>query len=334
MTGGDNSWNLIKLQEGQKVSSKSLTIDFLSEESHVDDDILSNTSSSDELAEFSFRSANEDYQAGIGSISDSLATLTGPKGVGEKRDSSWKIKTWQIIVLTSLVSVSFSLVVQKFWNLWMFSDFPRDVTALTNSGISSGEAAVLYSDFNFWSTPSQTQDQSLTSTQSGPQWKPSGKFYVDFDNRIAYPMPDEDVVGWKRFKADSMILWYTSKSKVKSLLRNDTIKSLQDSCRELLALVADEAAWIRGRFSIASDKALQSTSSIWQSCRDRTDKSVKLFHQWLSSQSKFLPKWKQLGPRLHNTFEGLHNYNHKLHKKAWMWHRRTYKVLEGIHRRH
>ncbi|GAV52030.1 hypothetical protein ZYGR_0AG00210 [Zygosaccharomyces rouxii] len=334
MAGSDNSWHLIKLQEGQKVSSKSLTIDLFSEESHVDDDILSNTSSSDEPAEFSFRSANEDCQVGLGSVSDSLATLTGSRGVGEKRDNSWKLKTWQIVFFTSLISVSLSLVVQKFWNIWMVPDLPRDVTALSNNGFSSGEAAALYSDFNFWATPAHVQDRSLSSTRTSPQWKPSGKFYVDFDNRIAYPMPDEDLVGWKRFKADSMILWYTSKSKAKSLLQNDAIKSLQDSCHGLLVLVTDEAARIRDRFSIVTDKALKSTTSIWQVCKTRTDKSLNLLRRWISLQSKFLSKWKQLGSRLHGTVRKFHNYNHRLHKKAWMLHQRTQKAVDGMRRRY
>lgn len=303
MTENDNSWHLIGLQEDQKVSSKSLNIDLVSEESHVDDDILSNTSSSDDPAEFSFRSANEDYQAGLGSISDSLTTLTGSKGSGEKRDNSWKIKTWQVVVLTSLLSVSASLAVQNFWNLWMIPGLSKDNTALSCGGLSSGEAAALYSDFNFWTLPTQAQDQDLTGTQSSSQWKPTGKFYVDFDNRIAYPMPDEDVVGWKRFKADSMILWYMSKSKVKKLLQNDAIKSLQDSCHNLLVLVADKAARMRNKFSTVTGKAFSSTISIFQSCKTRADKSLNIFHRWLSSQSQFLFQWKQVGSRFHGTIQ-------------------------------
>lgn len=283
------------------MSSKSLNIDLVSEESHVDDDILSNTSSSDDPAEFSFRSANEDYQAGLGSISDSLTTLTGSKGTGEKRDNGWKIKTWQVVILTSLLSVSASLAIQKFWNLWMIPGLSRDNTALSRGGLSSGEAAALYSNFDFWTTPTQAEDQGLTGAQSGSQWKPAGKFYVDFDNRIAYPMPDEDVVGWERFKADSMILWYTSKSRVKKSLQNDVIKSLQDSCHDLLVLVADKAARIRNKFSTVTGEAFSSIISIFQSCKTRADKSLNIFHRWLSSQSKFLFKWKQVGSRFHGT---------------------------------
>lgn len=336
MTESDNSWNLIKLQEDQKVSSKSLTIDVLSEESHGDDDILSNTSSCDEPGEFSFRSANEDCQLGVESVSDSLTTLTGLKGIGEKKDNSWKIKTWHIIILTSLVSVSLSLGVQKFWNLWMVPDIPKDVTILSRNGVSSNEVAALYSHLNFWEIPMQGQskDQSVTTTQSSAQWKPSGKFYVDFDNRIAYPMPDEEVIGWQRFKTDFMIFWYTSKSKVKSLFPNETIKSLQNSYHGLLVLVTNEAAKIRCKVSVITEKVLESTISVWKLGESRTIKSLNFFHQWaLSKKSNFILKLKQFGPKFDRTTKGFRNYNHKLHKKAWMWHRGTRKAVNSLSRR-
>lgn len=329
MAGSDNSWNFVRLQEGQKISSKSLNIDLVSEESHMDDDILSNTSSSDELGEFSFRSANEiqPQHCGFPSISDSLATLTGSKSF-EKRDNSWKIKMWHVIVLTSLISVSVSLGIQKFWDFWVVPDLPRDITTLTHDGSPSNDAAVIYSDFNFWATPIQTQDPNLSHPRRSPQWKPTGKYYVDFDNRIAYPMPDEDVVSWGRFKADSMILWYTAKSKANYFLQTTAVGSLQDSYHELLVLVTDKVARIRDRLSIITDEALKSTRLIWELCKDRTETYSRVLQQWLSSRSK----WEPLGSRFRRAFRRFHICNYELHKKAQMWHRGTLRAAKGVHR--
>ncbi|SJM84479.1 uncharacterized protein ZBIST_1699 [Zygosaccharomyces bailii] len=270
MSDSDNGWNLVRLKEDQMaISDSRLIVDLVSEGSHVDDDILSNTSSSEELADFSFRSAAEST-TGVRNVSDSLDTLTYSKTVERSsKEASWSFRTWQVVVLTSLISVSLSLGVQKFWNLSVADDWKADLALKV--GAEPGTMGVTYSDFDFLTATTTTTTTAAANGVNAVStvWKPSGKFYVDFDNRIAYPMSEEDMIGWKRCKADSMILWYTAKSKALALFNSKTVRSLENAYHEILVLVTEEAAKVRNKLSNAERAVVLPTMEIWQATSGR-----------------------------------------------------------------
>lgn len=117
-----------------------------------------------------------------------------------------KLRMWHVIMLTSLVSMTFSYLALEY-------SLTGDVFAGFKSQqlLRNNERKMLYGNIDF------VNKNSYDSTgNSLSQWAPSGKYYVDFDNHIAYPLKDDEIMGWKRYKADLVILWYTTKARMKN----------------------------------------------------------------------------------------------------------------------
>lgn len=391
----DNEWNLVHSHVDAAPGEPHA-------EAHPDDDILSNTSSSDELAEFSFRSASSGASGGGGggggaaarTVSDSLDTLTGSRTVERPKPAAareppsgpaasgtrWRgrwtqrwappwgspsLSTWQVVLLTSLVSVALSLGAQKYWSLSVGGfDGGSSRSGVIRSG---GDAInVVYSDLGFLTTHSANRGADAAV---GNAWKPTGKFYVDFDNRIAYPMPEEDMVGWRRCKADSMIAWYMIKSKTLALLKSETARSLTDAYRDtrvlVTDLVTDQVARLWERLSTVGHAAMTSGAEWAETCQLRT---LQLAHvcrvrtmQWAKTcheQTLILAKachvrtvnlanachrsLAKLHQRvlLHShklnvrkrwlrTLKGVKHYSKNMHRRALQWQRRTASALKS-----
>ncbi|CAI4664337.1 CIH_HP2_G0036520.mRNA.1.CDS.1 [Saccharomyces cerevisiae] len=277
---------LRKGREGEEQSSKSeISLDSLHESSFAgeddedfDADVLSNTSS-EESAQmnriYDFRTSNEFSNVGVNidrtgvpTISESFDTLSGsniggtvlPSMEGSKlKDStirnsssrsdhiidksegkSAKLKMWHVIMLSSLLSMTFSYLALEY-------SLTGDVLAgfKSQQSLRNNERKLLYGNIDFVDKKSYD-----SSSDSLSQWAPSGKYYVDFDNHIAYPLKDDDLMGWRRYKTDLVILWYTTKSRMKDgwhkrinkinggriklhLFLKNSFKSAQESLRVL-----------------------------------------------------------------------------------------------------
>lgn len=214
-----------------------------------DADVLSNTSSEDSSQmnrgydlrtpdELKSAAATAADQTTVPAISESFDTLSGSKiggavlpslegsrlkdsvtatstrsdsglrmdGVIDKIEGKpTKLRMWHVIMLTSLVSMTFSYLALEY-------SLTGDVFAGFKSQqlLRNNERKMLYGNIDF------VNKKSFDSTgDSLSQWAPSGKYYVDFDNHIAYPLKDDEIMGWKRYKADFVILWYTTKARMK-----------------------------------------------------------------------------------------------------------------------
>lgn len=280
----DDGWNLIKLHGGDDpMASKSqLSIDVVSDDFNVDDDILSNTSS-DDYADLSnpfnqttYNKNNEQAKF----ASDSFDTLTGSmtahasamvtnnakkKNKSKKKNkdhynnrianyffktfpsnltwpSSIALRLWHVVILSSLVSMLIFMGIQKYFEI--FDGLAKNRLSVTHG---SSKQELIYSDINFLN-----QDEKLLST-----WRPSGKYYVDFDNHIAYPISEEDQIGWKKYKTDVVILWYTLRSKMNPILNAKPIQlskvAITRNYHDVLLSINDDAKWLRDKFIRSKD---------------------------------------------------------------------------------
>ncbi|QHS75022.1 Atg39p SPAR_L03300 [Saccharomyces paradoxus] len=242
---------LRKGREEEEESSKSeISLDSLHESSFAgeededfDADVLSNTSS-EESAQmnriYDFRTSDGFSNAGANTdetrgptISESFDTLSGSK-IGGKvlpslegsklkdsmirnssprmdhitdkgKSKSVKLKMWHVIMLSSLISMTFSYLALEY-------SLTGDMLAgfKSQQSLRNNERKLLYDNIDFVDKKSHD-----STSDSLSQWAPSGKYYVDFDNHIAYPLKDDDLMGWKRYKTDLVILWYTTKARMK-----------------------------------------------------------------------------------------------------------------------
>ena len=116
-----------------------------------------------------------------------------------------KLKMWHVIILSSLLSMTFSYLALEYSLTGDLLGGFKSQRMLRNN-----ERKLLYDNINFVDKISYD-----STSDSLSQWAPSGKYYVDFDNHIAYPLKDDDLVGWKRYKTDIVIFWYTTKARMK-----------------------------------------------------------------------------------------------------------------------
>lgn len=263
MSKADDGWNIIKLREKGQL----IPVDVVSDDFYVDDDdILSNTSS-DDYADLSNPFNSNEKKAGNGiNVSDSFETLTGSRNLALPKTSEIteddassnrltkkrlankilsnfnrygkpELKLWHVAMISSLVTVLVLVGTQRYFEIFN-GIFKKDGVSVANN---SNTQDLIYSDINFLN-----HDEPLLST-----WKPSGKYYVDFDNHIAYPLPREELLGWQKFKTDSAILWYTSKSKINSVLASDSFAAVQQEYYKIVSLIKLDAIRIRDRITLA-----------------------------------------------------------------------------------
>lgn len=245
-------WNVIKLPgEGLTASGTVVADDFYVD----DDDILSNTSSDDytDMAN-PFNFGKKDVE-NLQTISDSFDTLTGSKECGSMRDKadgeSKKMTTRDVLTrLGNLRKLQF-----KVWHVALLSSFVTFVVLVgcqnyltVFDGIlqhSAGASVdqkpsnkdLIYSEINFLN-----HDETYS-----PSWKPSGQYYVDFDNHIAYPLPSTELLGWEKLKTDSLILWYTAKSKYRTMLNSNAAANLKLKLQQLVISARYDVNRIRDR---------------------------------------------------------------------------------------
>ncbi|CCE92967.1 Atg39p TDEL_0F01560 [Torulaspora delbrueckii] len=248
----NDGWNVIKLPgEGLVTSSGVVADDFCVDE----DDILSNTSS-DDYADMSnpFNMSRKDVEQ-LGAVSNSFDTLTGSKESssirnelnGTKRKTSAKdilsrfetlrkpeIKIWHVALLSSLVTILVLVGSQKYLKLFDGILHQNDTVSVTHN---SSNKDLIYSDINFLN-----HDEPMS-----PTWRPTGQYYVDFDNHIAYPLPSKELLGWEKFKTDSVILWYTVKSKYRIFLRSDAVTNFKSGYHRFSDSMSQDAVWIRNK---------------------------------------------------------------------------------------
>lgn len=253
----DDGWNVIKLPEKGQINASGAVSDDLYVD---DDDILSNTSS-DEYADLSnpFNLSKKNIEK-IKMISDSFETITGSRNGdfirtsgaenlrktpdNEKRTKMEEIlfkfgtlqkpelKVWHIALLSSLVTVLVIVGTQRYFELFDGIFHQKDGVSIA---YNSSNKDLIYSDINFLN-----HDGSVS-----PAWRPTGKYYVDFDNRIAYPLPQKELLRWQKFKTDAAILWYTVRSKCRSWLNSEMFTSFEKEFRIFLNTVRSDALRFR-----------------------------------------------------------------------------------------
>ncbi|CAI4046790.1 hypothetical protein SKDZ_12G3410 [Saccharomyces kudriavzevii ZP591] len=308
-------------EEEEESSKSEISLDSLHESSFAgeddddfDADVLSNTSSEESTQMnriYDFRtsdgfnsSVGNTDQTTVSTISESFDTLSGSKIAGtvlpsfegsklkdstpetsRRRDSGLqtddvidisenkpnKLKMWHVIMLSSLLSMTFSyLAVEYSLTGDIFAGFKSQQLLRDN------ERKLLYSNIDFVNKrPYDSTSDSLS------QWAPSGKYYVDFDNHIAYPLKDNDLMGWKRYKTNLVIFWYTSKARMRDGWHKRIVK-INGGRMKLHAFVK---------------RAFRSTLD-----------NLKLFHteqkrHWQKLFALFQSKYKQISPRLGKSFK-------------------------------
>lgn len=257
-----------------------------------DDDILSNTSS-DDYADMSnpFHMSRKDVEHPL-TVSDSFDTLTGSKDSGSiKNDVTPKkkkkripikdilsriesvrkpeLKVWHVALLSSLVTVLVLVGSQKYLQLFDGILNQRDNVSIAHN---SSNKDLIYSDINFLNN-----DEPMS-----PSWRPSGQYYVDFDNHIAYPLPSKDLLGWRKLKTDSAIFWYTLKARYRNFLASDAMATFQSRCHGLASLVKRKADWVQTNSVLAKRLVLERCKSAL--ILFRADAAKK----WLKLQNDYL----------------------------------------------
>ncbi|EJS42568.1 YLR312C [Saccharomyces arboricola H-6] len=318
-------------EEEEESSKSEISLDSLHESSFTGDvdedfdaDVLSNTSS-EESAQmnriYDFRTSNEmdgvvatADQTTVPPISESFDTLSGsnicetvlPSLEGSKlkdsitatstrRDSGLqtdvivnvsenkpsKLKMWHVVMLSSLLSMTFSYFALEY-------SLTGDVFAGFKSQqlLSNNERKLLYGNIDFVNKkPYDSTSDSIN------QWAPAGKYYVDFDNHIAYPLKDDDLMGWKRYKTDLVILWYTTKARMKDVWHKK-VNTMKGDRIKLLAFFKN---------------AFRSTQ-----------KGLETFHKeqkrhWQKLLTMFQNRYNQFSPRLRKFF----THSYRKTKQVW-----------------
>lgn len=299
----DDGWNLVKLHEGRNsgvgeedddpMTSKSqLSIDIVSDDFNVDDDILSNTSS-DDYTELSNSLRPRKTGGGRRYVEDSFDTLTGSVASqtsqpersagkikscglskfmiktfmpsrGSRSESGirniwsaaefWKasFKLWHIILLSSLVSM-FVFIGAQMYSPSIFSGIVKHGAKVAQTPSINDKNELIYGDINFLNHG----ETDVLST-----WKPTGKYYVDFDNHIAYPINQNDLIGLQRYKTDMIIFWYTARAKVTTFWKADVIPSARRFYQKLSASIGRDAQWLQIYFH----KLQGASYNTWKVC--------------------------------------------------------------------
>lgn len=226
----ENSWNLVEVsgRADDDEDNENVNIDA--------DDVLSNSSSGDGDSS----DINDKFESDQELIRDILGSKTSkytPKKVSKlespgshKRDdenSGRYLKTWHIVFLTSMITTVLALGVQRY--VLLLTGNASLESKDSNEFDYDGNAPILYKGINFINSglsypPNDYQELST--------WTPSGRYYIDFDNHIAYPVPIEEQIGWLKYKTDLIIAWYTVKAKLDLLLKDYKIPKKFDYMRE------------------------------------------------------------------------------------------------------
>ncbi|CCC69562.1 hypothetical protein NCAS_0C05720 [Naumovozyma castellii] len=133
-----------------------------------------------------------------------------------ERGTSYKTST--VIILTSIISILLCLGGQRLYMNYYHS-------RITNNRF--------YDSIDLRNYESSMHDV--------PHWSPSGKFYVDFDQHVAYPIKGNDLIGWRKYKTDAKIFWHRTKNTLESNRR------LQGSV--LHCKVISKLAWNNVKFA-------------------------------------------------------------------------------------
>lgn len=348
MSKVDDGWNVIKLPEkGQLSASGAVSDDFYVD----DDDILSNTSS-DDYADLSnpFNLGKKDVEK-VKMISDSFETLTGSKIGGNLKSSSLEdpenpndnrrvtildnilskfdnmkkpeLKVWHVAILSSLVTVFIIVGTQRYFELFDGILHQKDGVSVSQN---SSNKDLIYSDINFLN-----HDESVS-----PTWRPTGQYYVDFDNHIAYPLPQKELLHWQKLKTDAVIMWYTVRSKCRSWLNSESVTGFERQCYLFAQRVKNDTMWARDKYLVARSRALEQLADNFEVLRARAkislinlrDNSVLLKAKFKEAarsfnvvwHQKLLPRWINFSDAaLRNAKNGLNRCNYALVKaKSWI----------------
>lgn len=263
MSKVDDGWNVVKLpQKGQLSSSGAVSDDYYVD----DDDILSNTSS-DEYAELTngFNLRQKDVE-NVKAVSDSFDTLTGSKNSGTVKSESLEkcknpdddrrttimdkilsrldnmrkpeLKVWHVAILSSLVTVFIIVGTQRYFRLFDGLLQQKGGVSVTDN---SSDKDLMYSNINFLN-----RDESVS-----PTWRPTGKYFVDFDNHIAYPLPQNEYLPWQKIRTDTVILWYTVRSKWRSWVKSKPVATFGRKCYEFVQKLKTDTLRIHGKILLA-----------------------------------------------------------------------------------
>ncbi|QLL32844.1 hypothetical protein HG536_0D03660 [Torulaspora globosa] len=263
MSKTDDGWNVVKLPEkGQLSSGGAVSDDYYVD----DDDILSNTSSDDYADVTNAFNLGKKEIENVKPISDSYDTLTGSKNSGTVKSSSLEkcknpdddrrttimdkilsrfdnmrkpeLKAWHVAILSSLVTVFIIVGTQRYFELF-------DGILQQKAGVSvtdnSSDKDLMYSNINFLN-----RDESVS-----PTWRPTGKYYVDFDNHIAYPLPQKEDWPWQKFKTDTVILWYTVRSKCRSWFKSKPVADFGRKCYTFVHKLKTDTLRIHNKILLA-----------------------------------------------------------------------------------
>lgn len=169
---------------------------------NLDDDILSTSSS--EVSSCVDELEHSEPVEPVEPVSNSLDTLTG--SAQEQRQTIMRtanetdyeyapLSNWSnvcLLVFTAIMSVSLTLAATKYFYV---ADTSQRFTP------------------NPFTNPITNQELTFGSTKLA--WPPTGKYYIDFDNQIAFPITDDSFTGWNAYKTKINILWYTTKAHCK-----------------------------------------------------------------------------------------------------------------------
>ncbi|QLQ79722.1 hypothetical protein HG537_0C03700 [Torulaspora globosa] len=342
MSKVDDGWNVVKLpQKGQLNSSGAVSDDYFVD----DDDILSNTSS-DEYADltnpFNLSSRGIDNPR---TVSDSFDTLTGSKNSGTSslnQDDDRKmtimdrilsrldnmkrpeLKIWHVAILSSLVTVFIIVGTQRYFELFDGIFQPKSGVSVTDN---TSDKDLMYSNINFLN-----RDESVS-----PTWRPTGKYYVDFDNHIAYPLPQNEYLPWQKLRTDTVIMWYTVRSKCRSWFKSKSVADFGRKCYTFVHKLKSDTLWIHNKILIGRNWVSERLGDSSEILRRRlTANLINLHHNSVILKERirenarsFRDAWNdQLMPTLNrlsrtvlkNTNKTIKRCNYALlEAKTWVW---------------
>lgn len=302
------------------ISSKSqLSIDIISDESNVDDDILSNTSS-DEYAELShcLRSRNVNMHSsrylegsydtltgstashgGLGDQPEVKAENSGMRGFlthafvkGREKghslrwkklwDSGWfsnnTLKLWHVVTISSLLSMFVFIGIQSY-SPSFFNSLAKNgpsVTYGTHYNDNAHSNQLVYGNINFVNH----QDSNQLS------WRPTGKYYVDFDNHIAYPITENDLIGLQKYKTDVLILWHTARVRWGKFLNANLIPSSKNLYRKFIRFFIEDANKLANFFHSFQISLRNSCNSFLPRIRCRSDRILNILQRFSQNISR------------------------------------------------
>ncbi|CCK72355.1 Atg39p KNAG_0J02760 [Huiozyma naganishii CBS 8797] len=113
----------------------------------------------------------------------------------------------KVLVVTVLVTFLTTLLLQRGYDHWL------ERSRVGSRGKLDMRHWQIVGGVDHWAT--LAHDRGLPQRASwNPTGNPTGKYYVDFDNRFICPLQEGDVVGWRRFKTVARIARHTARSKL------------------------------------------------------------------------------------------------------------------------